>query len=89
MTNFHWFILYFVAPLFFRKCTHGATMLLSLILSLRSVARIQTGLNSCNRPRQQNSAPANMNFTKLTVSHEANCCGDLSPGVAFIESSIP
>ena len=36
---------YFVAATCCRKCTHGATTLLSQILSLRSVARIQTGLN--------------------------------------------
>ena len=36
--------LYFVAATCCRKRTHGATTLLSLILSLRSVARIQTGL---------------------------------------------
>ena len=67
--------LYFVAAICCRKCTHVAT-------ALRSVARIQTGLNSCNWSQRQNSAAATMIFTKLTVSHEANCCSDLSPSVS-------
>ena len=58
-------------------CTHGATTLLSLILSLRSVKQIQTGLNSSNWSRRQNSAIVTMIFTKVTVSHETNFCGDL------------
>ena len=49
------------------------------ILSPRLVARIQTGLNSCDWSRRQNFATATMIFIKLTVSHKANCCGDLSP----------
>ena len=71
--------LYFVAATCCRKCTHDATTLLSLILSLRLVARIQTGLNSCDWSRRQNSAAATMIFMKLTVSHKAICCSDLSP----------
>ena len=71
--------LYFVAATCCGKCTHDATTLLSLILSLRLVTRIQTGLNSCDWSRRQNSAAATMIFMKLTVSHKAICCGDLSP----------
>ena len=71
--------LYFVAATCCRKCTHAATTLLSLILSPRLVARIQTSLNSCDWSRGQNFAAATMIFIKLTVSHKANCCGDFSP----------
>ena len=71
--------LYFVAATCCRRCTQGPTTLLSLILSPRLVARIQTGLNSCDWSRRQNFAAAKMIFIKLTVSHKANCCGDLSP----------
>ena len=71
--------LYFVVATCCRRCTQGPTTLLSLILSPRLVARIQTGLNSCDWSRRQNFAAAKMTFIKLTVSHKANCCGDLSP----------
>ena len=70
---------YFVAATCCQKCTHAATTLLSLILPMRLVARIQTSLNSCDWSRRQNFAAATMIFIKLTVSHKANCCGDLSP----------
>ena len=70
--------LYFFAATCCQKCTHAATTLLSLILPMRLVARIQTSLNSCDWSRRQNFAAATMIFIKLTVSHKANCCGDLS-----------
>ena len=44
-------------------CTDAATRLPALILSLRSIARIQTGLNSCDRSQRQNSVAATMIFT--------------------------
>ena len=44
-----------------------------------AIARIQTSLNSCHWSQRQNSAAATMIFTKLSMSHDANCCGDLSP----------
>ena len=53
--------------------THGATRLLALILSLWSVARIQTSLNSCDRSQWQTSVTLGMIFT----SHKAICCGNL------------
>ena len=72
--------LYFVAATCCWKCAHGAKTLLSLILSheFRLVWI------------RQNSAAATMIFTNLTVSHEANYCGDLSPRlvVAIPESAI-
>ena len=57
-------------------CTAAATRLLALILSLRSVARIQTSLNSCDRSQRQNwySVAA----TKILTSHEAICWSNLS-----------
>ena len=44
-------------------CTDTATRLLALSLSLRSIAQIQTGLNSCDRSQRQNSVAATMIFT--------------------------
>ena len=44
-------------------CTDAATRLHALILLLRSVAQIQTSLNSCNRLQHQNSVAATIIFT--------------------------
>ena len=44
-----------------------ATRLLALILSQRSVARIQTSLNSCDRSQRQKSVAATMIFTCHTM----------------------
>jgi len=43
--------------------THAAARLLALILSLRSVAQIQTILNACDRSQRQNSGAVTMIFT--------------------------
>ena len=76
----------FVAATCCRKCTHGATTLLSLILSLQSITRIQTGFFLSLRsitPRQTGflsckRIAAAMIFTKLTASHEAIFPRDVS-----------
>ena len=61
-----------------RLRTAAATRLLAPILSLRSVARIQTSLNSCDRSQRQNSVAATMIFTCHTRRFVAAACrGDV------------
>ena len=68
-------------------CTAAATRLLALILSLRSVARIQTSLNSCDRSQRQNSVAATMIFTCYTRRFVATTCrGDVSQ--RFVASCV-
>ena len=68
-------------------CTDTATRPLALILWLRSVAQIQTGLNSCDRSQPQNSVAATMIFTCHTRRFvTATCRGDVSQ--RFVASSI-
>ena len=64
-----------------------ATRLLALILSQRSVARIQTSLNSCDRSQRQKSVAATMIFTCHTMrSVAATCRGDVSQ--RFVASCV-
>ena len=64
-----------------------ATRLLALILSQRSVARIQTSLNSCDRSQRQKSVAATMIFTCHTMrSVTATCRGDVSQ--RFVASCV-
>ena len=68
-------------------CTAAATRLLALSLSLRSVARIQTSLNSCDRSQRQNSVAAIMIFTCHTRRFvEATSRGDVSQ--RFVASCV-
>ena len=60
---------------------------LSLSLSLRYVARIQTSLNSCDRSQRQNSVAATMIFTWHTRRFVAAICrGDVSQ--RFVASCV-
>ena len=60
---------------------------LSLSLSLRYVARIQTSLNSCDRSQRQNSVAATMVFTCHTRRFVAAICrGDVSQ--RFVASCV-
>ena len=60
---------------------------LSLSLSLRYVARIQTSLNSCDRSQRQNSVAATMIFTCHTRRFVAAICrGDVSQ--RFVASCV-
>ena len=60
---------------------------LSLSLSLRYVARIQTSLNSCDRSQRQNSVAATMIFTCHTRRFvAATCRGDVSQ--RFVASCV-
>ena len=62
-----------------------ATRLLALILSQRSVARIQTSLNSCDRSQRQKSVAATMIFTCHTMrSVAATCRGDVVAAICRI-----
>ena len=64
-----------------------ATRLLALILPQRSVARIQTSLNSCDRSQRQKSVAATMIFTCHTMrSVAATCRRDVSP--RFVASCV-
>ena len=68
-------------------CTDTATRLLALSLSLRSVAQIQTGLNSCDRSQRQNSVAGTMIFTCHTRRFvTATCRGDVSQ--RFVASCV-
>ena len=68
-------------------CTAAATRLLALSLSLRSLAHIQTGLNSCDRSQRQNSDAATMIFTCHTRRLvTATCRGDVSQ--RFVASCV-
>ena len=67
--------------------THGATRLLVLILSLQYVARIQTGLNSCDRSQRKNSVAATMIFTcHMRRFVAATCRRDVSQ--RFVASCV-
>ncbi len=57
MTLSYWLI-YILFQWLSQTFTHAATTLLSLILSLRCVARIQTGLISCDTSQGQNYVAA-------------------------------
>ncbi len=67
--------LYFVAA----TCRKREHTLLSLILSLRSFAQIQTGSNLCDTSHQQILSQRHRLLQECTMSHKATCCSNLSP----------